>query len=35
MTAKNISNTGSIVSDKNIVLKELNNGSGTIEGKKY
>ncbi|MEJ6465708.1 hemagglutinin repeat-containing protein [Fusobacterium ulcerans] len=33
MTAKNVSNTGSIISDKNIVLKELNNNSGTIEGK--
>ncbi|MEG9318940.1 hemagglutinin repeat-containing protein [Fusobacterium varium] len=33
ITAKNISNTGSIVSDKNIVLKELDNSSGTIEGK--
>ena len=33
MTAKNVSNTGSIISDKNIVLKELDNSSGTIEGK--
>ena len=33
MTAKNVSNTGSIVSDKNIVLKELDNSNGTIEGK--
>ncbi|WP_294666593.1 filamentous hemagglutinin N-terminal domain-containing protein, partial [uncultured Fusobacterium sp.] len=33
ITAKNVSNAGSIVSDKNIVLKELNNSSGTIEGK--
>ncbi len=33
ITAKNVSNAGSIVSDKNIVLKELDNSSGTIEGK--
>ncbi len=33
MTAKNVSNTGSIISDKNIVLKELDNSNGTIEGK--
>ena len=33
ITAKNISNAGSVVSDKNIVLKELDNSSGTIEGK--
>ncbi|MCB8564423.1 two-partner secretion domain-containing protein [Fusobacterium ulcerans] len=33
ITAKNVFNTGNIVSDKNIVLKELDNSSGTIEGK--
>ena len=33
ITAKNVTNSGSIISDKNILLKELDNSSGAIEGK--
>lgn len=33
IAAENVSNTGSIISEGNIVLKELNNNAGTIEGK--
>ena len=37
ITAENVSNTGSIISDKDIRLKELDNNGGIIEGrnKKY
>ena len=33
ITAENVSNTGSIISDKDIRLKELDNSNGTIEGR--
>ena len=33
ITAENVSNTGSIISDNNITLKELDNNIGSIEGR--
>mgnify|MGYP002591694792 FL=1 len=33
IAAENVSNTGSIISDKDIRLKELDNSNGTIEGR--
>lgn len=33
ITAENVSNTGSIISDNNITLRELDNSTGSIEGR--